>query len=186
MGFSPWGRSVSKPPRDNHPSRSNSYFLTINAWAGRCVFQVHSLCELFVDTLFRYRGQGKFRLHEFVLMPNHVHLLISPSEGLTLERSVQFIKGGFSFRAAKEAGFRGEIWQRGYVDHRIRDSQDYAHHREYIHHNPVRARLALAPGDYQFSSANSVYTLDPVPQGLKPGSVSRPNSTTKVVPSRCL
>jgi putative transposase len=46
-------------------------------------------------------------------MPNHVHLLVSLDEGISLERVVQFIKGGFSYRAGKEPGFTGEIWQRG-------------------------------------------------------------------------
>jgi putative transposase len=144
----------------------------LNAWAGRSIFQVRALCELFLATLFHYRDQEKFKLHEFVVMPNHAHLLISPSPSVTLERSVQFIKCGFSFRAAKEAKFRGEIWQRGYVDHRIRDCRDYAYHREYIHQNPVRARLALAPEDYRFSSAHPAYSLDAIPQGLKPISLA--------------
>jgi putative transposase len=51
-------------------------------------------------------------------MPNHFHLLITPT--LTLERAMQVIKGGFSYRARKELGFAGEIWQPSYYDRRVR------------------------------------------------------------------
>ena len=101
-------------------------------------------------------------------MPNHVHLLLSPGEDITLERAVQLIKDGFSFRAAREGDFRGGVWQRGYVDHRVRDPRDYLFHREYIHQNPVRSRLVVSPAEYKFSSANPIYILESAPQGLKP------------------
>ena len=159
---------MSKPPRDLAVTQSRTFFLTINSWSGRSFFQVHRLCDLFLSTLQNYREHGRFHLHEFVLMPNHVHLLLSPGEDITLERAVQLIKGGFSFRAAREGEFRGEVWQRGYVDHRVRDPRDYLFHREYIHQNPVRARLVVSPAEYKFSSANPIYILESVPHGLKP------------------
>jgi putative transposase len=64
----------------------------------------------FVEVLLGYRVQEEYLLHEFVLMPNHFHLLITPT--LILERALQHIKGGFSFRAKRELGFTGEIWRR--------------------------------------------------------------------------
>jgi len=81
---------------------------------------------------------------------------------------MQFIKGGYSHRAGKEMGMDGEIWQRGYVDHRIRDAQDFIGHREYIQLNPVRAHIVDAPDKYPFSSAFPGFKLDANPQGLKP------------------
>ena len=102
-------------------------------------------------------------------MPNHIHLILSPRLSTTLERSLQLIKGGFSHRAGKELGPQGEIWQQGYVDHRIRDALDYAQHQAYIHENPVRAHLVNAAKEYPYSSAHAGFRLDPVPQRLKPG-----------------
>jgi putative transposase len=52
-----------------------------------------------LSTLYRYDGTG-YRLHAFVVMPDHLHLLITPFD--TIEKSVQLIKGGFSFRAKRE------------------------------------------------------------------------------------
>lgn len=118
-----------------------------------------------METLYHYRQQGAFGLHAFVVMPDHFHVLITPSG--SLERAVQYIKGGFSFRAKKQ-GCQGEVWQQGFSDHRIRDAADYEHHVEYIEQNPVRARLCVNAADYPFSSARGGFALDPIPQRLKP------------------
>jgi len=159
---------MSKPPRDILPSFCSAYFLTMGCAGGRSILQSRRLGLLLLETLHSYRAQGKFRLHEFVIMPSHVHLLISPGAGVTLEKAVQIIRGGFSFRAGRELDFRGEIWQRGYVDHRIRDARDYAQHREYIWMNPVRAHLCGDAGAFVYSSANPAYLTDDLPQWLKP------------------
>ena len=101
-------------------------------------------------------------------MPNHLHVLLTTGEGITLERAAQMIKGGFSFRARKELDMRDEIWQRGYVDHRIRDARDFMVHRDYIWQNPVRRYLAENPAGYRYSSASPGFELDAAPQGLNP------------------
>jgi putative transposase len=126
------------------------------------------MAKLFLVTMSGYRDSGKYSLHEFVLMPDHFHLLLTPSQGVTLERVMQFVKGGFSYRVGKELELRVEIWERGYVDHRIRDLTDFVNHVEYIRRNPVDAGLAGAPADYPYCSAHAGFDLDPVPQGLKP------------------
>ncbi len=114
-------------------------------------------------------------------MPDHFHLLISPSNAL--ERAVQFVKGGFSFRAKKELGSNAEIWQRGFSDHRIRDGEDYARHVQYIHLNPVKKHLCERPELYSYSSAFPGWKLDPIPQGLKPRNVVGPVcGTAEAVP----
>src|SRR5207237_9286189 len=97
-----------------------------------------------------YRRQRKYLLHEFVLMPDHFHVLITPT--ITLERALQLIKGGFSFRARKELGFGGEIWQTSFYDRRVRDIKVYYAFREYIRFNPVKRGLVGELGDYLFSS----------------------------------
>lgn len=75
-------------------------------------------------------------------------------------------------------------WQRGYVDHRVRDASDYAQHRAYIHANPVRAKLVMEPRGFAYSSACGDFALDPPPQWLKPLSKNQLVGTTEVVPSR--
>ena len=159
---------MAKPPRDRSSVTANTYFITTRAFNGQSLFQSERMANLLLDTLRHYRGLRKCLLHDFVIMPNHVHLLLTPGVGITIERAVQFIKGGFSHRAGKEIGAAGEIWQRGYVDHRIRDFRDFQYHRDYIRLNPVRARLAVVAEEYAYGSAWPGVALDPIPQGLKP------------------
>jgi putative transposase len=163
---------MSKPPRDHTSFGSNIYFVTASTWGHRSLFQTDRMATLLLDTLLHYRRQHKFLIHEFVIMPNHFHLLLTPT-GIVLERAIRFIKGGFSYRVKKELGLNVEVWERGYVDHRIRDANDYARHVEYIRQNPVEGRIASRAEDYPYSSAHSGYDLDPRPQGLKPDLVKR-------------
>lgn len=159
---------MAKPPRDRSSVGSQTYFLTARTWQGRALFRSERLAVLFLETLSHYRSAGKYQIHEFVVMPNHFHLLLTLVGGTTLERAVQFIKGGFSRRAGQEVSRSLEIWQRGYVDHRIRDAVDYVRHRDYIRLNPVRAGVVESQEVFRYSSANPSFELDPVPQGLKP------------------
>jgi len=134
------------------PTRATShgtFFISTQTWNRRRLFQQPANAELFLDTLQHYRRKGHYKLHAFVVMPDHIHLLLTP-QIITLERSVQLIKGGFSHRL--ESNF--PIWQRGFTDRRMRDRDDFLTHRAYIHHNPVRARLAQQPEDYLYSSAH--------------------------------
>jgi putative transposase len=79
------------------------------------------MAQLLVDVLAENRRKRRFLLHEFVIMPNHFHLLLTPAAEIPLEKALQFIKGGFSYRAKREIHFAFEIWQAGFVNHRIRE-----------------------------------------------------------------
>ena len=107
-------------------------------------------------------------MHAFVVMPNHFHLLLTVPEGLTLERVVQFIKGGFSHEAGKLPGISGPVWQKSFVDRGVRDSAECTKFVEYIHQNLVRAGLAVSASQFRYSSANPTFALDELPQRLKP------------------
>jgi putative transposase len=144
-----------------------TYFVTTQTWGRRSLFQVDELARLFLQTLYHYRYEGKYLIHSFVVMPNHVHLVITPPE-ITLERAMQLIKGGFSHGVCLTGRKNLMIWQKGFTDHRIRDAEDFQRHREYIHFNPVRARLCEKPEQYAYSSAAGAYNLGEVPQRLKP------------------
>jgi putative transposase len=113
-------------------------------------------------------------------MPEHFHILITPTD--TLERAVQFVKGGFSFRAKKELESSMEVWQRGLSDHRIRDLQDFAIHVGYIHRNPVGRSLAESAAEYPYCSAFPGSEKDEVPQWLKPPETDDSFGTAEAVP----
>lgn len=149
-----------KPTRSISPP--GTYFVTSTTWQRRSLFVAEPMARLFLQTLYSYRRQGIVHLHEFVLMPEHFHILFTPS-GISLERAVQFVKGGYSHSVKQQLGNSVEIWERGFTDHRIRDLEDYAHHRLYIHQNPVTRGLVKNAAEYRYSSAYPGYKLDPWP-----------------------
>ena len=144
-----------------------TFFITTITAHRQPIFRREATSNLLIDTLAHCRDQRKYLLHEFVIMPDHIHLLLTPTEEIALERAMQFIKGGFSFRLKGH----GPVWQASFSNHRIRDFEDCENHREYIRMNPVRARLVERAQEYPYSSAAGAMRLDPVPQGLKPYSL---------------
>jgi putative transposase len=137
------------------------FFVTTITAQRQPIFRREAAASLLIETLAHYRDLGRYLLHEFVIMPDHIHALLTPSDEISLERAMQFIKGGFSFRLK----FRGPVWQASFTNHRVRDLEDYEKHREYIRMNPVRAGLREG---YPYSSAAGAIRMDPVPRGLKP------------------
>jgi putative transposase len=119
------------------------YALAAIAHQRRRLFQRTATAELFIATLFRYRDAGKFQLHAFVVMPDHVHILLTPAPEVAIERCAQLIKGGFSFAVRKD--FSGEIWQDGYHAHRVVDEEDLRNQTFYILNNPAKKRLDSYP-----------------------------------------
>jgi putative transposase len=132
---------------------NSTYFITASCADKKCLLQSDRSAAFFIEVLYHYREQHNYLLHEFVVMPNHFHLLITPE--LALERALQLIKGGFSFRVKRELGFSRDIWQNSYYDRRVRDAIEYDRMKQYIRHNPLRARLVQSAEEYPFSSANA-------------------------------
>jgi len=73
----------------------DTYAATTITYARRAIFNRTANADLLLQTLFHYRDQGRYQLHAFVIMPEHIHLLITPSADQTIERCMQCIKGGF-------------------------------------------------------------------------------------------
>lgn len=148
-------------------SPRGTYFLTFSTWQRRRLFVVEPYARLFLRTLYRYRRDGRYELHAFVLMPEHIHLLLTPARDVTLEHAIQLIKGGYSHALGSVIGRKSEVWQRGFTDHRIRNHQDFMHHRNYIHQNSVESKMVIDPREYRYCSAFPGFKLDPWPSEAK-------------------
>jgi putative transposase len=122
---------------------------------------------LFLKVLYEYRAQRKFRLHEFVVMPDHFHVIVTVECGITIERAVQFIKSGFAFRAGKELGASAPFCQKGFSEIRIHDASVFQRAVRYIHNNPVEAHLVEDATAYPHSSAHFGFELDLTPMWLR-------------------
>lgn len=151
-----------RPKREEIRNSQSSYFVSTQTQGRKPFFRHERWARLMLSTLNRYDGTG-YCLHAYVVMPDHLHLLITPFD--TIEKSVQLIKGGFSYRAKRELEWTGDIWQTGFTDHRIRDGEDWKRHLNYIRQNPIDAKLVTDETHYEFMG----FPQGEFPQGLKPG-----------------
>ena len=131
------------------PQETRTYLVTAVTAQRRSLFQVTATAELLEQTILDYRSQGKFLLHAFVIMPDHFHALITPAPDVSLEKAMQFIKGGFSFRLKS----KHEVWMRSFNESQIMTEEKFMSCVRYIEENPVRRGLAATAQAYPFSSA---------------------------------
>ena len=155
-----------------HRQSPQTYALTIVTSDRRRILQTDRNAELVLATLFRHRAAARFQLHAFVIMPDHLHALITPAMDLATSRCVQLIKGAASHAIGKPAP--GKIWQDGYHQHRIRDADDYTNQRLYIANNPTRKNYTTYPHIHTNPQYQSF--IDPMPPHLavSPGSSRTP------------
>jgi len=146
---------------------SRTFFVTTKTFMGKALLQSDRHAALLVDVLRSCVADGHFWVHDFVVMPNHLHLLIALREGMSVEKALQFVKGRFSYRIKRELGFGGEVWQRGFSEVRAEGKENVERYRRYIAQNPVRAGLVKEGEEFAwcFETLRKVKT-----QGLKPAS----------------
>jgi REP element-mobilizing transposase RayT len=112
----------------------------------------------FVCNEIRRADGDLYQLHAWVIMPNHVHLLITPL--ISVPRIMNLLKGRTARGCNQILGRTGQtFWQREYYDHCPREQSDFEALRAYVESNPVRAHLASRPEDYLWSSANPNWSL---------------------------
>jgi putative transposase len=143
-----------------HPARNASaadilspvrtFFVTTKTAMGKQVLQSERNARLLIDVLRTLIAERKFELHDFVVMPDHAHLLLTLRDGMTIEKAMQLIKGRFSHRLSKDFGYLGEVWQRGFAEEQVMNGESFEAHRRYIALNPVKAGLAAAIDEYPF------------------------------------
>ena len=115
------------------------------------------------------RGQElhHYELHAYVIMPNHVHLLLEPR--VPLRKITNAVKGTSSRNAnARRKSTGKHFWQDESFDHWIRNSQEFERLRRYIEWNPVKAKLAARPEDWRWSSAHTPPKKSAPHRGLLP------------------
>ena len=163
------------------PQERRTYFVTTVTANRRRPFQVETNALLMVETHLEYRAQHRFALHAFVVMPDHLHALLTPAPQVSLEKAMPYIKGGFSFRLKG----RFPVWEKSYNEVRVSNAEKFDVFQKYIEENPVRSRLSGSIAGYPHSSVHCPHALDPIPSqfqvsairkaGLQPGLVSYPN-----------
>lgn len=124
----------------------------LNAGHGECWLVQPVIAEMLKQVLLAKHNQDYY-LHAWVIMPNHVHLLVEPLSNCVLSDILQAIKSISAHHANQLLGREGVFWQRESYDHLVRDEEGFNHALEYIEQNPVKAKLVKLSGDYALGSA---------------------------------
>lgn len=132
-----------------------AYRKRIEAWLdaghGECLLTNPGAAETVEDSP-RFFDGNRYELHAWVVMPNHVHVLVRMLASYTLGDAV---KGWKSFSARKinaRLGHQGPVWQEDYWDRYIRNERHYVQAVAYIHKNPIRAGLCNCAVDWRYGS----------------------------------
>lgn len=124
--------------------------------------------NLFIEVLRRSKKKYKYRLINFVLMPNHFHMLIKPLGNEKLSRIMQWITSVFAQKFNKIFNYVGHVWCDRYKSKIIKSSKQFYRTFEYIAENPIRAGLVQKMEEYKYYGSNKkflkIYELiDPIP-----------------------
>jgi putative transposase len=138
----PWGLT-------RFQNSGQSHFVTFCCYHRRRLLTTDENRRIFESALERVRHSYKLYVYGYVVMPEHVHLLLSEPQHYTLADALKSLKQGVSRRLIGDAE---HFWQKRYYDFNIRDYPQFVEKLRYIHRNPVKAGLCDHPEDWQWSS----------------------------------
>jgi hypothetical protein len=149
--------------------------------SGTCCNRIDQLDSSFAFSMNIARKENFVCTNSSLCLITSIFMLTVGSD-MTVEKAVQFIKGGFAFRAGRELGFKSPVWQKGFSEVRVLDAGAYFGITEYIRNNPVKRGLVSVAADFPHSSAHGGFELDPAPQGLKPSESFVADGMAKAIP----
>ena len=150
----PWGLT-------RFQQSGQSHFVTFCCYHRRRLLTTDASCRIFESALERVRRSFKLQVYGYVVMPEHVHLLLSEPQRDTLADALKSLKQGVARRLIgnlplkPKAGLNGapeHFWQKRYYDFNIRNRPQFVEKLRYIHRNPVKAGLCERPEDWEWSS----------------------------------
>jgi len=138
-----------------------SHFLTFSCYHRQRYFGSPEVCDLFLRCLEDTRRHFALRIYGYVVMPEHVHLLLSEPEHGSLADAMRYLKLGFSkrVRSQRQTAAPASFWQKRYYDRNVRDECEFTVKLRYLHRNPVKRGLVKEPGDWKWSSFGSTLTV---------------------------
>ncbi len=136
-----------KGKRIRYQQTGACHFLTFSCYHRRAYLSALAAMDLFEDALERVRRRYLFVVAGYVVMPEHVHLLVSEPRCALLSKAIQALKLSVSMRSRERP-----FWQAHYYDFNVSAHEKYVEKLRYIHRNPVRRGLATKPEDWKWSS----------------------------------
>lgn len=141
----------TRRPLQRFYGRNDLHFITFSCYHRLPLLSAPSSRTCFVETLNTTRQYHRFLLLGYVVMPEHVHLLISEPELGTPSQTLQVLKQKVSARLAS-THMNSSFWQRRFYDFNVWSSEKLEEKLAYIHNNPIERQLVLHPSDWPWSS----------------------------------
>ncbi len=135
-----------------------TYLVTTRATPNRSLAKPPEVAKGICDTLLWIRDQGRLALHGFVVMPDHIHLIITPSHSQTLSKVMHLLKSYSAQESNAILGLKDSMWQAGFHEQALRTGDAMQHAVEYVARNPVDAGLVAKAQDWPYSSAHEGYS----------------------------
>ena len=135
----PWDAAAASEYYDTFPAKLDEW---LDAGYGSCILSREDCRQIVVENLLHFNG-ARYSLHAFVVMPNHVHVLLEIANRDDLPKIVHGWKSYTAKRMNEAIGGSGSVWQREYYDRLIRNAEHYSRTLEYIRKN---ARIAEGIG----------------------------------------
>ena len=135
-------KSAQREVRGQISARWNDHLDSLH---GACVLRRREIARIVADSLCRF-DRARYMLTDYVVMPNHVHLLAAFADDEALLRQCESWKHFTAREINRALGRKGRFWQQDCFDHLVRSAENFEHYRRYIADNPVRARLG--PGEF--------------------------------------
>ena len=130
-----------------------SHFITFSCYRRQANFANPAIYELFPVCLEDMRRRFQMRIYGYVVMPEHVHLLVSEPDRGTLAEAIHYLKLFFTKRLhLSSVPQHGSFWQKRYYDRNVRDAREFTVKLRYMHRNPVKRGLVNDPADWPWSS----------------------------------
>jgi len=138
----PWGLK-------RYQQTGQSHFVTFCCYHRRPFLTTDASRRVFARALERVRWKFGLRVYGYVIMPEHVHLLLSEPQRETLADALKSLKQGVSRQLLTRDD---HFWQKRYYDFNIRNHEQFIEKLRYIHRNPVKSGLCELPEDWEWSS----------------------------------
>jgi len=151
-----------------YPNEGFSYLVTTNVKDRQPLFAQCSCCQIVIDGIRFLRTRLGHRVHAYVLMPDHMHLVVTPRESSNVSQLMHGLKLHTAHEIGRLLGSKGGIWQARFYERALRTLKDMEEAIAYVHDNPIKAGVADSPQDYAWSSYRACILGEPTPTDVDP------------------
>src|SRR4030042_5939471 len=132
---------------------SHFYFITTSTYQKKSIFTTKDHFDILIKSLWFLENKHRIELHFFIMMPDHIHLVVSLESSETLPKMMQSFKGYTSREILNRKladKNKSKVWQQQYYVHAIRKEEKYINIMKYCFYNPIRKELVKNPANYSF------------------------------------